>query len=63
MTPEQEKVVERCKKMLKTAFPNMTGKIIYRLFMHKPGIEVDMFLPNIKVRTEPDREVTEVSML
>lgn len=62
MTPEQEKTVDRCKAMLKRAFPVMSGKIIFRLFLHKPGIEVDMFMPNIKVRTEPDREVTEVRL-
>ena len=63
MTPDQEKVIGRCKRMLKLAFPEMTGKIIFRLLACKlgsKGIDVDMFIPSVRIRSEDDREVTEV---
>lgn len=63
MTKEQEKVVSRTKEMLKRAFPEMTGKIIFRLFACKAGakgIEVDMFTPNIDVGRHETKEVATV---
>ena len=65
MTPEQEKVIGRCKTMIKRAFPSYTGKIIFRLLalrMGSKGIDVDMFMPSVKIRSEEEVEGTYVNL-
>jgi len=55
MTPDQEKVIGKCKAMIKLAFQPMTGKIIFRLkydAFGKQVVETDMFLPNVRARHE-----------
>ena len=57
MTPDQEKVIGKCKAMIKLAFQPMAGKIIFRMKYNafgKQDIECDMFLPNIKLRHEQE---------
>lgn len=64
MTPEQEKVIGKCKAMIKLAFQPMTGKIIFRLKhfpFGKQDIDVDMFLPNVTLRHEQE-SCTEVDL-
>ena len=57
MTPDQEKVIGKCKAMIKLAFQPMTGKIIFRLkhfSFGKQEVECDMFLPNVRARHEQE---------
>lgn len=41
MTPEQQKVINRCRQMLKLVFPNVAGKFIFRLSSDDPRVKVD----------------------
>lgn len=64
MTSEKQKVLHRCKTMLKAAFPSMTGKFVFvlnsRLFGSK-GITVGRWEGDLKI-PEPSKEVTEVQL-
>ena len=37
MTPEQKQVIEKCKKLMKLGFPDLTGSVEFHL---KPGADV-----------------------
>lgn len=62
MTAEQQKVLHRCKLMMKTAFPGMTGKFVFvltsRLFGSK-GVSVGRWEDDLRI-SEPSKDVTEV---
>jgi len=65
ITPEQDKVVGKCKRMLKWAFPDLNGKCIFRMDRSVPGarsVKFDVYDFDIKVRTDPDKEVAEVDL-
>ena len=59
-TAEQQHIIHRCKAMIKRAFPEMTGKIIFKLDSSKLGIEkgisVDMFLPDLKTHAQENSQ-------
>ena len=64
MTSEQQKVLHRCKMMIKTAFPGMTGKFVFRLtarLFGKKGIAVGRWEDDLSI-PEPVKEVTEVKL-
>jgi len=51
--------------MLKRAFPEMTGKFIFRLNSYKlgeKGIDVDLFMPNLPTREGRDVENVDLSL-
>jgi hypothetical protein len=65
MTTEQEKVIDRCKAMIKRAFPSMNGKFIFKLDSAKlgsKGIAVDMFLPDLKFHEEQSVQTVDIGM-
>ena len=65
MNNEQKKVIERCKSMIKTSFSDMNGKIIFRLnsrLLGSKGIDVDMFMPNVRTEQASVGPVTEVDI-
>ena len=63
-TAEQQHVIHRCKAMIKRAFPEMTGKIIFKLDSSKLGIEkgisVDIFLPDLKIKVLENSQTVNV---
>ena len=64
MSPEQQKVLHRCKSMIKTAFPAMTGKFVFRLtarLFGTKGVAVGRWEDDLKI-PEPSKEVTEVEL-
>ena len=64
MSPEQQKVLHRCKKMMKSAFPDMTGKFVFRLtsrLFGAKGVAVGRWEDDLRI-PEPSKEVTEVEL-
>ncbi len=64
MSPEQQRVLHRCKSMMKTAFPSMTGKFVFRLtsrLLGLKGIAVGRWEDDLRI-PEPSKEVTEVTL-
>lgn len=64
MTPDQQRVLHRCKMMIKTAFPGMTGKFVFRLsarLFGKKGVAVGRWEDDLRI-PEPGKEVTEVKL-
>lgn len=62
-TPEQKKVVGKCKAMLKRAFPEMDGKCIFKLNPRRlspNNVDFSIVLFNINCDVDESREVTEV---
>ena len=65
MTPDQDKVISKCKWMVLEAFPDLNGKCIFRMDRSVPGarsVKFDAYDFDIKTRAEPDREAAEVDL-
>ena len=64
MTTEQQRVLHRCKSMIKTAFPGMTGKFVFRLIacrLGSKGVSVGRWEDDLRI-PEPSKEVTVVPL-
>lgn len=59
LSPEQNKVLSRCKSMLKRAFPEIDVKFTFRLDcmrLGEKGVSVSVFIPDLKTAEMPDSE-------
>ena len=64
MTTEQQRVLHRCKSMIKTAFPSMTGKFVFRLtsrLFGSKGVTVGRWEDDLKI-PKPSTDLTEVDL-